>query len=785
MNKRSCLSVLLSVSFLLISSTAYSEDMIRMKGAYGASSGFEVDDYIWKDANADYQEKNWRYVFGPDTVNTYDKRIFDRYELDIQTTTGTPWNAGCLIKVDPWSFVGVGHEKISNRWGDECEIDYKYWEATGKTINQSYRTLFSNVLRSPEQGVVGHQVVAAPAVPQEVWNPVEPNFQDFSRGKNVKIDYMFRGIRKVWVEYKETPLYVKVFPISDMHEALYSDDPLRLSNNKVYWAPSPWLWRFEPGLTLASTPRSVQPAKWNWDEAWYAEDTNRNYLTFLRGFTVGYKFHNLATIDATVASPMGLWDYYDDVNSIPMAVRFKMYPSNNLKIGSTYTARYGVNKQELRGNNQVIGADFDYNFGEDTHLFGETAVSSLFLKSNDIQQTDNRGYAYKIGFKSKIDGTNHGFAWDANVTEMSQHFAPGLADYRDTRIDRDWGQHIWFDPIPKEDAAIRIGDSVDINRFVVGANASAQFSDNLVNLYLNLRNVHNSYNHKFIENIGRVEATYNPLSNLQFKGLALYRQRPPTVARQDPWLYDRYLDIPYRNDQMCDGQNADIMTLSGGAKVEFFDKKLTLFGIYERTNDPQDFPRREINYPYNYMYGANNTLSNDRDNILMNDVSNTLYGQWLWNMPEMPYYNILKGVVIVQPVERLSIRYTHVTNGNKNYASLLDDNHNHDGIDVTYTVFKKLTVQAGYSLSRVIDINRALDTNGRERLFKYHNNVYAQAKYDITRDHNFIAQFGEFGLLERNLGIFGQTDPGMGYLNSRQGVLDTRCILRLFYQGKF
>ena len=62
--------------------------MIRMKGAYGASSGFTTTDFIWKDANADYQEKNWRYLWYPDRYNTYDKRVFDRYELDIQTTTG-------------------------------------------------------------------------------------------------------------------------------------------------------------------------------------------------------------------------------------------------------------------------------------------------------------------------------------------------------------------------------------------------------------------------------------------------------------------------------------------------------------------------------------------------------------------------------------------------------------------------------------------------------------------------------------------------------------------------
>ena len=43
------------------------------------------------------------------------------------------------------------------------------WENTGMTTNQQFRTLFSNVLRTPEQKVVGHQVTAAQAFPQEIW----------------------------------------------------------------------------------------------------------------------------------------------------------------------------------------------------------------------------------------------------------------------------------------------------------------------------------------------------------------------------------------------------------------------------------------------------------------------------------------------------------------------------------------------------------------------------------------------------------------------------------------
>lgn len=771
--------LLLSLAILLSTAPSlHAKDMVTVDGAYGTSAGFTTDKFMWKNANGDYQEKNWRYIYGDDRVNTYDRRIFDRYEINIETHTGTPWNGGAFIKIDPWSFLAVGEETLTNGWNDSVHIKYKYWENTGATLNETYRTSLSNAVRPGEMKVLGGRITPATASPQEIWTPfAEPNFTPFSHDRSVQIQYLFRGVRKGWVEYKEDPVTLRIFPISDQYEALTSDDPMRLCNNRVYWGPSPWLFDFDPGMQLMNAGNPIQSAKWNWDLVWQARDTNRTYLTFLRGATFSYKFKNEATLDVTAASPMSPWDYYETINSVPVAARFKMYPINNLKVGSVYTSKYGIYKHDLRGNNQLLGFDFDYNIGEDTHLIGEYAASSLYMKEPNYQQFTNTGYGYKLGAKSKLETGSHSFSWDAAFTNMSQNFAPGLSDYRDTRIDRDWGRHIWFDPIPAEDAAIRIGDSVDVNRYVFGANASASLMENLVSFYMNMRNVHNAYNNKFIENVGRFEATYNPLANLQFKGLALYRQVPLTQGGLDPWLYDRYWDVPYPNDQVLDHQNADLMTFSGGAKVDLYDNKLTVFGVYEATNDPQDFPRRELNYLYNYTRTVNN--------INFSDLSNTLYGQWLWDAPPYGFYSIIKGVVIVRPVDRITIRYTHVTNGNQNYASLLDDNHNHDGIDITYAVLKKLTVQVGYAYSRIIDINRALSTNGRDRPFEPHNNVYAQAKYDINRDHNFIAQFGEFGLLEQNLGMFGQTDPGMGYLTSRQGVLDTRCIVRLFYQGKF
>ena len=121
MKKLVILGVLLSFLFS-IQASAHAEDMVKIRGAYGASMGFQTDKFTWKNANGDYQEKNWRYIDQFEGVNTYDQRIFDRYRLEIQTDTKTPWNGYTEIVVDPWSFVGTAEPTVINPWNDSCQI---------------------------------------------------------------------------------------------------------------------------------------------------------------------------------------------------------------------------------------------------------------------------------------------------------------------------------------------------------------------------------------------------------------------------------------------------------------------------------------------------------------------------------------------------------------------------------------------------------------------------------------------------------------------------------------
>ncbi|MFH1791573.1 MAG: hypothetical protein ABH885_06300, partial [Candidatus Omnitrophota bacterium] len=762
------LCLLSAVIFLLaqsgIGAHAYDEasSMVKISGNYGMSMGVTPQEWMLKDANGDYQEKNWRYAnVSTPGFDTYDPRIFDRYELEIETDTNTPINAYVDIKIDPWSFVGVGRETVRNAWNDQVTVEYKYWEATGKTINERYRTRAGNAVDYNELKVIQDKVTHDRENPL-LWG--SPAF-DFSLNRSVEIDYLYRPIRKLWVEYKQEPLYIKVFPIADQAEAFTSDDPLGLSNHHVYWAPSPWLWSFYPGQTF--TDGNQEKARWNWDLNWYAEDSNREFLTFLRGFSIQYNATPEATLSFTAAAPMSLWDYYEEVDSIPMAARLKLTPTGKLTIGATYTGKYGINKKELRASNHVLGLDGTYNLFGKTDVFGEVALSRTHIEYFDDQNQHEWGAACKVGLKSEHDNLpyNSKIVWDLTFTNMSDDFDPGLADYRDSRVDRDWGRHIFFDPISTEDAAIRIGDSVDVDRYVFGANARLNSFGEKFELYVNFRNARDSHN-KFIENVCRAEATCNPIPRIQIKGLALYRAYPDTVGNWDPFIYNRYEDTPYRNYQVADGKNADLMTFSGGAKVDLIENLLSAYGIFETTNDPQDFPRSSLS---NIAY---NTLVNE-DDIIFNELMDQVYRQDIFDLPPYEFYDIWKGVIILTPVPNVLLRYTHVTNGNRNYAALYDDNHNHDAIDISFSPVKDITVNCGYSYSRMIDLRRAVDTAAREQNFRPHHNFYSQINWRIMKDQLLTLQFGEMWIQEDEPGVFGTK-----WASTRFSVLDTVKIFR-------
>ncbi len=326
-----------------------------------------------------------------------------------------------------------------------------------------------------------------------------------------------------------------------------------------------------------------------------------------------------------------------------------------------------------------------------------------------------------------------------------------------------------------------------MNRSVIGFTANANVLNNTFDFLFNWRNARETYSGKFIENIMRVEGTYNTTKNLQFKALALYRNYPLTKGNTDPFLRsfdNRYTDTFMLNNQITDGKNCDLATYAIGGKYDMFERKVTVYGVFEATNDPQDFPRRELNNKLSTGTAGNNDSSvMTVDNINMFVWQDFLYSQDLFGMPNFPYYGIIKGCISVKPVDQVTIKYTHVTNTNRNYAALFDANNTHDGIELIHKVTKNLTWTSGYVVSRVIDLRRSINTwntNNRDRKFESHSNVYSKIDWDFKKDQNLTILFGEQYVYEDQPGVFGTK-----WASTQTSVLDTRPIVRFYYQGKF
>jgi hypothetical protein len=298
---------------------------------------------------------------------------------------------------------------------------------------------------------------------------------------------------------------------------------------------------------------------------------------------------------------------------------------------------------------------------------------------------------------------------------------------------------------------------------------------------MNFRNAHESYTNKFIENISRIEVTHYPIKNLQIKGLALARNYHDSIGGLDPILRERYFDEPYWNQDVQDGQDVNVMTLSGGAKVDLFNCKVSIYGVYEATNDPQNYPRDILNTP------QTRPTSVIVDNVQINRLAYLLYSQNLFNLP--PYggwFSMYKGCVTFTPVNNVQFKYMHVTNTNQNYAPLFDNNHNHDEVTFAYSPFKGIRWVTGYAYSQVIDLARAVDTNNDptdrtvDREFKPHHNIYSRLEWDFKKDQRLTFQYGERWFQETRGSVFGPL-----WYQDDVTVLDTRPIFRIWYEGKF
>ncbi|MDD5725543.1 MAG: hypothetical protein PHX28_05310, partial [Candidatus Omnitrophica bacterium] len=616
---------------------------VRITGEAQLSFGVTPDDFIWKRANFDLNEKfhSWRmlsYDGYNRGFNTYDPAVYDSLSVNIDTENEEGFNFHTNITIDPWSFTGKSSKMTLTGAGDPVDTQLLYWSNTGYTLNRTlYSSIYGNVIHLPELKVVNGKVAAT------TLSDAYGNLYDLPESD---IDMQFQPIRELWLDYTNDRLKLRIFPMAYQDQAYTSDDPLNISNHGIWWKDSKWLRSYTPGVYHEGGVYGAATfTKGYWDDSlsFISKDSTGKYLTALRGFSFSFQPQEATTFDTTVATPKTLWQDYGDVDNVITASRLKHRFADNFSLGGTLTSRSGfkVDPQELDSQNFVGGMDLNYEPLEGLKLQAEFLTSqSKYDMSNSDYETESRGNAYYFSFitrypRASLMDLKYGYdeiAMGKDETylvkskfyaaRMDKGFDSALSDFHNTRQDVFWSRHIHFRSPMKYYAqglegstanweelnSTRIGDGIDINRSVLGFRFEIFLEDRFANLF-DVRNVHNNEG-KFVENVARDEATVRITDKLTAKGLAIYQHMPKTVGGVDPYVYDGNTGEFYLNSAVPDGVDPSIKTGSLGLNYDFFEW-LSLNGIYEYTND------------YTLAYGC------FPQNVLRDDTS--LYGRYYQN----------------------------------------------------------------------------------------------------------------------------------------------------------
>ncbi len=755
---------------------------VKMSGHYRLAMGVDSEDVIVNDANADLQERNFRYLFGERLNNTYDPAIYQQYLLNIDFSPREKFDFYAQLVADPWSWVGTtGEQEIRNN-GDGASVmrpNFKYFGASNSVLNEIYRTNVGDAIATPLTKVHdGHMTSFS-----------VPGFTDFSTRYNVPeidVDFEFRPVRKLWMDYTEDEWHVRVFALADQSQALTTDDPLELSNHKDYWQQSPWLYQYKPIQFFSDG--SIKRGFYDDALSFLARDSAGNRLVLLRGISYEGDFGN-TYLAATVAAPFTPWDEkFFAADNVPGAVRLKHQVTEPWMVGGVYTFRTGMIDNSAADVNQVVGVDTQYNISPAVTFKGEVAGSQRDqdLLTNDRIQANSDGYAYKSAlvadFDHKVDGhTNFEFSY----TQMDRHFNPNLSRYTSTRDDNFWDKHLTFRELSPDLEAFRIGDGIDTNRMVFRIRWKEQlFKERFENLF-DVRNVHKTENTAYKETVLRNETTHRFNSQLTAKTLFRWHGLPKTTDDMEPFLSDFYfagslyslLDPSgsLKNFDIPEGRDPSRFTYAGALQY-IFNKEWTAEGFVEISNDLDSFPRGLLNDTFRD--------TNDRiDGLLIDHLTSFLYSQGpLGGIPPYEYHTTVKERLIYKPDDKVTIIFHATQNGYK-FASGIDDNINHQGVSVSFDYSDKLNIFFDYTHSLQIDVPKLIATSLRESDFRDHHNFYASAQYKINPSQVLRAEYGVIGL--------GLDTPYLPLVTPYSATpfslptIDTEHLFRLSLEGEF
>ena len=773
---------------------------VSINGDFQAAAGVrKPSDFIWKEANGDLNERNWRIVFGESEYNTYDPAVFDRLRVNVDANKELNdglqnVSAHLNLTVDPWSFTGKSEKfTLAGVGGDRADFELKYWANTGKTINEIVPTLTNgDAMALPEIKVINGMTTPT---------RVNTTFTNIFNIPAEKISTNFMPVRELWFDYKDDPYSVRFFPIAYQDQALTSDDPLMLSNRHTWWEESPWLSEWKPGnLNTGAHPNDFSKGIWDDSLAFFTRDSDGLRLTALRGLAFQYNGVDL-NLKSTIASPKDLWLDYGEFSTYASATRLKYDLLSNLGVGLTNITHFGYTGGDLDGINYAFSADSKYEPILGTRVSAQIATSqATFDETVEDFTSKKSGNAYLVSMENRFPqediyeqdfnairkkDTETGFLKSRlRFVRMDTNFVSSLASFRQTRDDEFWSRHVSFrkhplflytglnKPMSWEDIKpFAIGDGIDAGRDVIGwrLEGSTKFFSRDFDGLFDVRNVNNQEG-GFVENVARIEGTYEVTDKLTTKFLGLRQQMPDTVAGLDPFIFDPTTGKPLVNTAITGGQDPSLGTVSFGFNYDL-TKEFSFNAVWEHTNDST---AATDNYPRGLFNSSSFTTSIENGKIYREPIP-FLYSQTGFDLPPYSYFDIYKFGFSFAPFRQIEFYLDFAYNDNKK-AGQIDDNMNHYGLEIAYTPTDKWSFLFKYAYSHWIDM-LTLNATGAE-VYHWHNNFFLESKYHLNQSSEFIFDYGVGGITPLGTSIY---DPFGGAL----AVLDTQQIFRLYYKKRF
>lgn len=755
---------------------------MKMSGSFRLAAGVG-EDFTLNESDAYNQEWNDRYLFGERLNNTYDHAVFNQFLLNVDLAPTDELSFYTQIVNDPWSWVGTTGEQIQNMdlpGNESMRYNLKYWGANDSTIPEIFRANTGDSIVIPKIKVDDGRLT-----PTTV-----RGFYDFNPGTGglpftipaLDIDYEYRPIRKLWMDYTRENWRVRVFALADHTAALTSDDPLGLSNHKSYWQQSPWLYDYKPIQHF--TDGSIKRGYYSDSLSYLARDSAGNYLVALRGVSTEVDLGS-TYVAATIAAPFSPWDEdYFDSTAVPAAIRLKHEVSESLMLGTVHTFHSGLVDDGMTDFNQVHGVDLTFKPSDHWTVTGQVAGSTREqdILTNESIKTDSEGMAAQAAVETTYDRPDVDGEGSVKLTytHMDRDFQPTLARYAETSYDTAWGQHLSFSEQNPDIEPFRIGDGINLNRYVFRAQWKEKlYKEKFQNLF-DVRNVHKQHNDAYVETVLRDEVTVHVNDKTTAKFMFRWRGLPSTGTDVEPLLTNFYfpnnpLDLTsqeLRNFEVDPGKDPSTFTYAGALQY-VFNEYWTAEGFLEVTNAVPDFPRGLLTTTYRD--------ANDRvDGLLLDHLTTTLYGQGpLGGVPPYEYFTITRQRLIYQPQENLKFIFHAAQNGYR-FASGVDDNVNHQGLSVDFQYNKKLSFFFDYTHSLVIDLPHFIASQYTDYNYNHHHNIYGSMDYRIRSSLLFRAEYGVLNLGTNALLVSPYSTTGF-----QLKTLDTEHFLRLSLNGEF